>query len=207
MLIFALSACQHDVETVFPAGLEPLADATAAWPTGTDAAPYPEEVSVDSGDDDAFAWATARGYVDRPLADVFTAVQDPDVGVDRRRVTSWTTDSGVEPEYEVSFVVHTHVEDIVNVDYDLTWREGHTDDETGTIAVRWAKTDGSSLVSLLEGSIVLTPVEDEVTGLEFVEHLDAATQGPDVVATYLGDFYASVLAEAHGDPLPEFSAQ
>src|SRR5690606_15028493 len=95
----------------------------------------------------------ARGYVHAPLAETRAALEDPEVGVDRREVSEWGVELGVEPEYEVSYVVHTIVHDIVTVEYALTWRHGSAGEAAA--AVRWQKTEGSSLIQRLEGSIVL----------------------------------------------------
>jgi hypothetical protein len=106
----------------------------------------------------------------------------------------------VEPEYEVSFRVHTLVRDVVTVEYDLTWRHGTPDDGVG--AVRWQKTEGSSLIERLEASVVIREEEEDLTSVEIVERLQAPGEDIDRVVSFLNDLFASVVARVHGEPLP-----
>lgn len=199
-----LFACFGHRETEFPAGLEPLTDNVAVFPEAVDGE-LPEDVDIHLGATDVYDWANARGYVRAPLIDVWEAVKNPDVGVDRRAVTEWTVGFDVEPTYDVSFVVHERVVDIVTVAYDLTWREGLVPAGRDDLVVaRWQKTDGTALVDLLEGSIVLSPVEDGVTGVEIVEHLGTPQDDQDRLSTFFLDLFASITAVSHGDPLPTY---
>lgn len=195
LLALALACGSKPVE--FPDGLEPLEENTAPAPEGDG---WPETLSVVSGDDGDLHWTHARGYVQVAAADVVAVVQDPEVGVDRRRVASFEVTPDTEPAYEVSYSVHTVVEDIVTVEYDLGWRHGAVGEDTwGT---RWQKTDGDSLVELIEGSLVTLAVDDAATEVQFEYHLKAALTSTEDTESYLSDFYASVVAAAHGDPLP-----
>ena len=80
---WAAGACRNR-EVAFPVGLEPLETNTAPWPQGSANDPYPEELSMVSGEDD-WLWAHARGYVKAPLLTTWEALRDLDVDVDRRR--------------------------------------------------------------------------------------------------------------------------
>lgn len=199
-----LFACFGHRETEFPSGLEPFTDNVAVFPDAV-SGELPEDVDIQLGNGDAWDWANARGYVRAPLSDVWAAVKNPDVGVDRRAVTDWTVTFDVEPEYDVSYDVHERVVDIVTVEYDLTWREGLVPSGRDDLVVaRWQKTDGTSLISVLEGSVVLTPVEDGVTGVEIVEHLGTPQDDRDRLEAFFLDLFASIAAASHGDPLPTY---
>ena len=194
-MILWLLACGSK-ETVFPAGLEPLAPNAAVSPDDGS-----ESVDVVLGSDESFDWANARGTIHAPLADVWVALKQPDTTVDRRAVDEWTTEFDVEPEYDVSYVVHTRVVDLVTIEYDLTWRQGAIDEDV--IAARWQKTDGASIIDLLEGSVVLTAV-DEGTSVEIVEHLQTPADEADRLNSFFTDLWASLVAASHGDPLPDW---
>ena len=194
-MIVWLLACGSK-ETVFPAGLEPLAPNAAVFP-----AQDTEEVDLVVGSEDAFDWANARGFVHAPLADVWTALKQPDTTVDRRAVDEWTVDFDVEPDYDVSYVVHNRVVDLVTVEYDLTWRQGESDE---AVSARWQKTAGASIIDLLEGSIVLTAVEDDVTSVEIVEHLKTPGDETGRLTSFFTDLWASLVAASHGEPLPVY---
>lgn len=195
-MIVWLMACGSE-ETVFPAGLEPLAPNVAVFP-----AQETEDVDLVLGSEDAFDWANARGFVHAPLADVWVALKQPDTTVDRRAVDEWTVDFDVEPDYDVSYVVHTRVVDLVTIEYDLTWRQGEIDEDV--VSARWQKTDGASILSLLEGSIVLTSVEDEVTSVEIVEHLQTPGDESERLSAFFTDLWTSLVAASHGEPLPAY---
>lgn len=197
-----LVACKSEVE--FPPGLEPLEENKAPAPEGSDE--WPETLSMLSGEEEDYVWTHARAYVQVAGAEVAAAVQDPEVGVDRRRVVEFAVTWDVEPEYEVSYAVATTVDDVVTVQYDLTWRHGAVGDDVW--ATRWQKTAGTDLIKIIEGSIVTTEVVHGVTELSIIEHIGAPlASNEDLLEDtegYLTDFYASILAVSHGDPLPTY---
>jgi hypothetical protein len=195
-LLLAL-ACHHELE--FPDGLEPLEENLAPPPEGSE--DWPETLSLVSGEDD-FNWTHGRGYVREAVETVIAAVEDPDVGVDRRRVASWDVEMDTEPEYDVSYAVHTVVEDIVTVEYDLAWRHGIVSD--GVLGTRWQKTEGDALIDLIEGSLVTAETVNGVTEVQFIYHLQAPMTSTEDTEQYVSDFYASILAVAHGEPLPTY---
>ena len=206
--VLALAGCQHDVITPFPTGLEPLETCSPGLPAARSDGTVPEDFNSASGQGDAWIWAHLCGYVHGDVDMTWQALQDADVITDRRKVSQWdVTAWGDEPDYDVSFTVHDWVEDIITVEYDLSWREGIWLEQDGvprSVAIRWQKTEGTSFISLLEGSILVQTVDDGVVSVQVVEHLDAPQYQPDAVETYEQDLYASVVAWVHGDPLPVY---
>lgn len=194
----------------FPAGLEPLEDNRAPVPEGTDDDPYPEELSLVSGHDETsdYGWAHAIGFAHADLRDTWAALQDPEVDIDRRRVQEWEVTEDYESGYDNSYLIHNVSHDIVTVTFDIAWRHGAvegTADAPELVAIRWQKVEGTEFVTLLEGSALLEPVDDGVTQISLVEHLDSAGSGEEEdVEAYFTDLYASVLAWLAGEPLPTY---
>ncbi|MBI2895830.1 MAG: hypothetical protein HYY06_19895 [Deltaproteobacteria bacterium] len=202
-----VSGCFGNERTSFPEGLEPLEENVAELPAPTDEDPTPEAISVASGSNDDHIWVHARAYVDAPLERSWEALRNPDAVADRRKVAEYSVVWDVEPEYPFSFRIHNVVDDIITVEFDVTWRQGlaaGTVEDPGAVAIRYAKTWGTTFITRLEGSIVATPVDDETTLLDMIELLDAAGGGAEAVASYLTDLHASVVAVAHDRPLPEY---
>jgi hypothetical protein len=201
--LLVCSACQRDILTEFPDGLEPLDTCAAAWPDGE----YPEMVGFweEVGDPDQ---GCVVGWVQAPLAVTWAAIQRADAVVDRRAVDAWTVEEDVEPEYDVSVLIHNVVNDIVTVEFDVTWRQGRvdgTDDEPVVVAARWQKTEGTSFISLLEGSLVATQVDGEdVTSIEMFERIEGAASDTQEIDAYLHDLHASIVALVHDGELPAY---
>ena len=203
------AGCYGNETSPFPPGLEPAGDNVAEYPTpeGDDA--YPEKLTLVTGTNDSYAWANAKGYIHAPLADVWAALQDPEVVVVRRKVDKWSVTDDVEPEYEVSFRVSETVYDLITVDFQVTWREGTVERSapaeapTSVIAV-FQKTWGSTVIESMKGSVLLKRVDDGTTAVETVEHLDALMSAEESVASYQPDLFASLKARAHGQPLPTY---
>lgn len=193
--IGSASGCKSDVETVIPPGLDPLEENTAALPDG-------ESVRLVSTDTDDYHSTHARGRVEADIAAVAACVAQPEVGVDRRRVADFVVTDDVDPTYVVSYDVLTTVVDTVTLEYTLSWVQGDRGD--GTYGVRWAKTDGSELLELLEGSVLLQPIDDAATDVGIIEHLGAVLTSTDDTEQFTGDFYESIRACAHGEPLPTY---
>jgi hypothetical protein len=204
MLLFACGP----VETTFPAGLEPLEANTAPLPEGDD--PYPEVLTLVSREQEDGVWTHARGYITASVADVWQTLQIPDVCVDRQHVSSYSITTDTDPAYEVSFRVHNVVDDIVTIEFDNDWRQGQVSGDVGApeiVGVRWQKTEGTPFISVLEGSLVVTEIEDEVSLLEYVEHLDAAQTSAEDTEAFLQDFYDSARIVTHGGALPTYGAE
>lgn len=202
-LILLLSAggagCFGNEKTSFPPGLEPLEENRAEPPASQDE-PFPEDISLAHGNASNWDWAHGRAYVHAPLARTWEALRDIDVCVDDGRVDRWSATTDVEEGYDYSFRIHNEADDIITVEFDITWRqsavEGSVDDPE-LVAIRYQKTNGTEFIDLLEGSIVLRPIEDEVTELDMVEHLEAAAGGTPEIEAYLRNVFTDAVAFVH----------
>jgi hypothetical protein len=203
-MLLLTGGCFENTVTEFPPGLEPfeeLNEATA--PEGTADDPYPEQIvflrkrwgaGIES--------VHARSYVHADVATTFASVRNPLAGADRRESVDFSWEDNVEPDYQYSHRSHLVIPDIVTVEFWLNWRSGvveGTSDAPEITATRWQKTEGSSAISTLEGSIVCREVEPGVTMVEWQYHLDAVYE---TIEDYLTGYYVSVLALAHGEELP-----
>ena len=202
-----LLGCGGNEATAFPPGLEPLEDNTAVAPEAMDGQPYPELMNALSGDRGTYEFAMARGYVHGTVAETWAALAMPEVVTDRRGVNRYSFTTDVEEGYDVSFRVHNETDDIITVTFDVTWRqsaaEGTVDDPT-VVAIRWQKTFGTTFITTIEGSMVLTAVDDSTTEISAVEHIKAARDSADLIRQYLLDVHASAVAMVHGQPLPTY---
>lgn len=208
MMLGLMIACWSG-EVVYPVGLEPFEENTAAWPEGED---FPETISLVSGDHEAGgAFAHGRGWIRAGIVEVREALFQPEVVVDRRRVDEWTSEVVASEEFDAVVQVHLVVHDVITVEFTNEWRHGVVDGKAGeapeVAAGAWNKVDGSDLLRLLQGSFVLTAESESVTAFEVIEHLDATATGPEDVEGTLSDLYASVVAVAHGEPVPEWPAE
>jgi hypothetical protein len=192
-----LAACQDDVATPFPEGLEPFEDTkVAAQPDG----PFVEELRIESSQSDLIR-VYARGFVLVPIDVMWEAAKSPAPNVSECKTSDHTITEGNEPQYEASFLIHYIVNDIVTVEWDDQWRFGRVTDDLGMI--KHQKTQGSDFISLSEGSIqVLATSDPEVSELSFVEHLDAISASTADVLEGVQHNYDALVAVAHGNPIP-----
>lgn len=198
----ALPACQSDVSTPFPPGLEPLETNTVPPQVS---GPYTEELRLAS-DENPYVRVYARGFVLAAPGVVWEAAKNPQANVaacttDEQRITR---DS--QPEYEFSFAVHYTVHNILTVQWDDQWRfgtiEGTVDAPVRAI-IKHQKIQGSDFIRLSEGTIELWATDDpNVSELAFVEHLDALGGGADDVRKGVRRHYQALVAVAHGQPIP-----
>ncbi|MSP55992.1 MAG: hypothetical protein EXR69_10370 [Myxococcales bacterium] len=199
--LLACTGNADDSSSDTPPGLDPLEANTASLPDD-------ESVSFSSSDADGFNNTHARGRVIAPFGDVVICVQTPEVGVDRRRVSEFSVNNAVDPNYEVSYDVLTTVEDIVTVAYTLTWVQGEREDASW--GARWTKAEdrdpdvNANLLEDIEGSVLVQAIDDSNTDVGIIEHLDATMTSTDDTEQYTGDFYASIVACAHGAALPTY---
>jgi hypothetical protein len=156
--------------TAFPPGLEPLEANTAEWPDATDGARYPEEQNLNTGDAEDeelgvdYSWSHGRGYIQMPINKVYQALVVPRVNADRREIDSYEVTWDVEPDYPHSYVLSNVVNDVLTIEFDVTWRHGATagsEDEPEQIGTRWQKTEGSTVIEILRGSVRTFPVSDD----------------------------------------------
>lgn len=207
-LLVVAPSCKGNSTTSFPDGLEPLDAVNQAHdpaPVAGDA--HPEVLQTATGDTDDYSWAHGRGYVHASLTDTWAAMRDPDTCVDRRSVDEWTHADTVDPKYRYAFSIHNVVHSVVTVEFDVTWREDvaeGTADAPAVVAARWQKVYGTNYITLMGGSVIARRVDDGTTELELVEHLNASGKGSDTAETTMRDWFGSVVAKAHGRPLPTY---
>lgn len=202
--MFLLLACADDLPPI-PEGLAAIEDNSVAFPAG-----QAEELVLETGEEDDYDWVHASGYVHAPLSDVWAAVQTEDVFVDRRQVGDWDITWDTEAEYDVSYVVHNTVYDVITVEYDTAWRESlvyGTEDDMQLVAIRFEKIDGTDVIERMVGSLHLEKVDEGVTSWSFVEHLKALQRSPDPIAIFAQDFFDEVVLTIDGEPLPDYSEE
>lgn len=193
----ALAGCQDDIDTPFPAGLEPFEDnKVGTQPDG----PFVEELRITSTDSDMIR-VYARGFVLVPFETMWEASKSPEPNVSICKTSEHVVTESNEPQYEASFLVHYIVNDILTVEWDDQWRFGQITEDLGMI--RHQKVQGSDFIRLSEGSIqVLTTSEPGVVELSFVEHLEAIQATTADVIEGVKHNYAALVATAHGNPIP-----
>lgn len=192
-----VAACQDNVSTPFPPGLEPFEDnPVAAHPDG----PFGEGLRIQSSDTD-YIRVYARGFVAAPVDATWAAAKAPAPNLSTCSTDEQVATENDEPQYEYSFIIHYTVHDILTVEWDDQWRFGRITPELGMI--KHQKIQGSDLITLSEGSIqVLATSDPAISELSFVEHLNAtqATSG-DVVKGVTHN-YDALVAVVHGQPIP-----
>lgn len=194
-----LGGCFGNEKTSFPEGLEPLEENTADPPVSQDE-PFPEALSMRHGQDE-WDWVHARAYVHASMSRTWEALRDIDVCVDDGRVDRWSVTYDVEEGYDYSYRIHNVADDIITVEFDITWRHGAVEgtvSDPELVAIRYQKTNGTEFIDRLEGSIVLRPVEDGITELDMVEHLEATAAGPEEIEAYFTDVFDDTLAFLNG---------
>lgn len=205
MILLTLWACTTPTESdsAEEAGLTPLDPHDIAAPSDDDD-PYPERAEVLAGSEEGeYDWAVLRGWVKADFDTVWGAITDPDVGVNRRDVASWTVTDTSDDDAEVAYVVNEVVTEPITVDFDLTWWHAHAADPSAGSVTVWEKTGGTEFIMLIAGSVVAT-AHDGVVDFLVVHHLSTVDSGPDKAQLYVEDFYASVLAASHGEALPTY---
>lgn len=202
-----LSGCFGNEVTEFPEGLEPLGESTVTGP-GTESDPFPEEYELLLVNDGRVSEIHGRGYIHAPIAEVWDAFQEPAVGADRRTDSGWSSETIEDEAYDASYLVHHTVVDIVTVEWGVTWRHGlieGTYEAPELVAIRWRKTEGSTLINRIDGSILLRPVDDgQYTEIELVYQAAATGSGPDTYLRYMQDIYDDALATVNGEELPTY---
>lgn len=201
-MLLLLLACGPPTPPLDGFDLTPLATNRAAEPSLG-------ELTLASGEDTEadLYWAHARGNLDASPAEVWAALQDDAVVVDRREVDEWTYAEAPELGFDAAYTVENVVRDILTVRYTVTWlHEVQLGDETSPerVVVHWAKTDGTPFIQLLEGTIELDPLPDGTTSLAFVEHLRAPQRDEATLEQYLTDLFADLEAHLADEPLPTF---
>jgi hypothetical protein len=192
-----LAACQDNIKTPFPAGLEPLEDnRVAPEPDG----PFDEQLRIESSNTDMIR-VYARGFVQVPFDDMWTVAKMPEPNISTCATSDHMVTPDNEAQYEASFLIHYIVNDFVTVEWDDQWRGGQISPELAIL--KHQKTQGSDFIKLSEGTIeLLTTSDPSVTELAFVEHLDAVQASTSDVVQGVQHNYDALVATAHGNPIP-----
>jgi hypothetical protein len=202
LALVLIAGCQDNVKTPFPPGLEPLEDNIVPAQQG---GAYTEMLRTKSTDN-GYLRVYGRGYVLVAPGTLWLASKSPDPNIAKCSTTEQMVTPGAEPQYEYSFVVHYVVRDVLTVEWDDNWRFGTVEGtpEAPTLAMtKHQKTQGSDLITLSEGTIMLDATDDpDVSELSFVEHLDAVGGGAGDVLKNMQHNYDSLVAAAHGTTLP-----
>lgn len=206
-LVVASAGCQDNVATAFPPGLEPLEDNLVPVQQGGDRM---ETLRTASTDDNGEIKIYGRGYVLIDPMTVWAASKNPDADIALCSTNAQMVTPNNDPAYEYSFLVHYVVNNILTVEWDDQWRWGTIRDGTGSGSdaaffgmMKHQKTAGSSFIELSEGTVQVTATDDpNVTELAFVEHLKAAGGGVSDVLAGVQHNYDSLVAVAHGNPIP-----
>lgn len=205
-----LSGCFGDSVTVFPPGLEPLEENTAMAPS-TAANQFPEDITIITGErPTGLNFGHARGFIHAPIDKVWAALRETDVNADRRATDEWTRMEIVntDPDISHTYIIETVVHDFITARYQVTWRHGVVEgdlDSPETVAVRWQKTFGLALIEVLEGSITLQKLDDELTEVSIIERLDAPATDEETISQFLRDLFDESVLFSKGLPLPTYA--
>lgn len=197
LAVLLLAACQDNVSTPFPEGLEPFEDnKVPAQPDG----PFVEKLRTATDGKD-FIHVYGRGFVLVPFAEMWAAAKHSNPNVSVCKTDEQIVTENNQPQYEYSFLVHYIVNDILTVEWDDQWRFGAVDETLAMI--RHQKVQGSDFIDLSEGTIqVLATSDPAVSELAFVEHLDATQATTSDVVQGVQHNYDALVATVHGTPIP-----
>jgi len=202
LIVIAIAGCQDEISTPFPPGLEPFDDdAETLALDGT----VIEQLTTHSVDDD-FIRAYGRGYIFAPPAEVYALAHDPEVMLAVCSTTSHSVMQDNEPAYDLSYLVHYFVDNILDVEWDDQWRGDvviGTVEAPELVMIKHQKIQGSDFITLSEGTVALFTTDDPaITEVRFVEHLDAVMASEDDVIDGMQSNFDRMLAVAHGNPIP-----
>lgn len=203
--------CFGDETLVFPPGLEPAAEVhEAPFPEGDVDTPFPERLELirTTAENARQTPPSVHGsaYVQAPLSDVWEALRNPDVSADRRAFDAYEVENDVEPEYDYSYRIDATINNIITVEYSTNFRHGvieGTLDAPLAVAVAWQKTEGSTIIAELRGSIIARAVTEDVTSLEMIQYGRTAMSNHEDNETYLTDVFEATVALTDGQPLPD----
>jgi len=198
--LIVLAACQDNVATPFPPGLEPLDDNQVP-----DSSEVTEVLRHKTVSGDAIN-VHGRGYVLTSPAALWALTKQPEAMIARCSTTEQRVTLDTDGQYELSFLVHYIVRDILTVEWDDHWRygvvEGTVDDPRFGM-IRHQKIQGSDFIDVSEGTIQVLATDDpQVSELAFVEHLEALSGGADDVLAGMQSNYDALVALAHGAAIP-----
>ena len=195
--LFLLAGCQEDITTMFPPGLEPFSDDGNAAALVHDG----NEGLVTRAIDFDMIRVYGRGYLYAPFAAVWTAAHEPRAWIGACNTTTQTVTPDNDPGYELSFLVHYFVDDILNVEWDDQWRGAEI--EAGLAMLKHQKIFGSDIITISEGTTQLVETDDpNITELLFVEHLDAAGGSKGDVVGAMQHQFDSLRSLVNGGTIP-----
>lgn len=204
----ALAACSQP-DVVFPSQLGPIQENRAQWPG--DETTFPEEINTAGGDntEDNGYFGHGRAYLLADVDTVWEAAQSIDACVDRREVDEWDHTPGTEPAFDNSYTLHLTVQDVIRVEFDITWvherQVADSDDRTIRAVAQSEFSGGSPFVGDLRGSLVLEEVEEGVTSLEFVQIGTSRQRDEQTSIQFVVDYFNDIKALVKDEPLPEFA--
>jgi hypothetical protein len=228
MALVATACLAENVKSDFPPGLDPLdldASNPAEFPDGG-VGTYPEQLgpfvkqTVGAGDVSCggcqLQLVYAKGYLQKPLKEVLPATGVWAAGVvpqtsaeAKSSVDTCSITRNVETGYDYSWMVHYSKTQVIEVDFDVTWRSGTLPWPTPVtgppsplkVAWRFQKTNGTAYIKSMAGSVLAYEVvPGSVTGLEFIRHVQATQSPPDVVASGIQNHYDNIKAQLYSTP-------
>ena len=214
LALLSLGACFGDVTdpmVIDEGTLQALEENQAEWPTLNDDGTYPEYMEMVVGDEDAEpGWVHTRGYIHAPVGEVWSALREADVVVDRAGVETWYLD-GECPLQGLEYCLEFYSSmSKFGFDFDTitTWmhelRNGSTDTPE-TVMMMYQKTWGTEMVPMNTGSVELTAITENLTAISYIGWLE--TWGSDdsgAIADYADSLWTDITAYVHGRPLPQF---
>jgi len=201
-LSLLLFGCQSNVHTPFPPGLEPIADNPVTLGPVSGAT----ETLVTMTSDSPYVKIFAKGYVLVAPGTLWAAAKSPAPNLATCVTDMQAVTENNDPAYEYSYLVHYTVNNVVTVEWDDQWRFGAiggTPDAPVLAMIRHQKTQGSSFITLSEGTTELDATDDpDISTLSFVEYLDATNAGVSQVLKGVQHHYDSLVSVAHGGAVP-----
>lgn len=205
------AACKGDKSDpiVVPDDLAMLEDLATGPPDGRADDAYPEEMNIVSGSETDYDWAHADAYVHASIADTWAALRTGEVVVDHTRVQEWSMAEVDAGDFDYQFEIQNTSEDIVTVEFELTWIHGAVDgtkDDPAQVAFRWQKTDGTEFIERMEGSGMLYAIDDSTTELQLIEHLTTVGSAPEDIELYFQSLYGCLLLSVSGGDMSACAA-
>lgn len=208
-VLLTLVACQRDVVTPFPEGLEPLEELAVEAPPATTEEDYPQTTTSAVGEEEDYLWAHVRGYLHADIASVWDLMKSDGLAMaDRRDCDAVDTTYDVEPNYDLTYINHITVNDIITLEWDITYRgdlAGGDVDAPERYALRFQKTEGSSLIDLQEGSVVLLAIDEGTTEFQFIERLKAPQTSTEDPLSYGVDMHETLSVMLAGGAMPDWA--
>ncbi|MBL0216123.1 MAG: hypothetical protein IPQ07_19850 [Myxococcales bacterium] len=196
-----LTACQDNVTTPFPPGLEPFEDN----PVELDGDLTVEQLHAITKDGDQIK-VYGRGYVHATPTRLWELTQVPPAMIATCSTDEQQVSENNDLEYLYSFLVHYTVHNVLTVEWDDQWRYGVVTGSPDAVElgmIKHQKIQGSDFVTLSEGTIeVLATPDPEVSELAFVEHLEAISGGTSDVLKGMQHNYDALVALVHDAPIP-----